>query len=230
MGIIVDEKTCLIQADFDRLASFEGDGWTHNRHYSDFLLKHLPAHCRAACEIGCGAGEMARSLAMRSDSVLALDLSPEMIRIARERSAEFSNIQYAVADVMTYDLPAASFDAVVSVATLHHMDLAAILTKLKRILAPGGVLAILDLYKYSTIGDYLSAFLAIPLELALRSQHADRKLQPPEARDAWGAHGKGDVYLTLPEVRNISAPLLPGAIVRRHLLWRYSLIWKKPTP
>jgi SAM-dependent methyltransferase len=173
-------------------------------------------------------GELSRRLAARADSVLGLDLSPNMIRVAKERSTHFSNIDYVVADVLTYDLPPHHFDAILSVATLHHMDLAAILTKLKTALAPGGALAILDLYKYATIGDYLSVFFAVPLARTLRRQHADHVPQPLEARAAWETHGRHDVYLTLPEVRRICAPILPGAVVRRHLLWRYSLIWKKP--
>jgi hypothetical protein len=29
-------------------------------------------------------------------------------------------------------------------------------------------------------------------------------------------------------MRNLAAELLPGARFRRHLLWRYSLVWSKP--
>jgi hypothetical protein len=30
-------------------------------------------------------------------------------------------------------------------------------------------------------------------------------------------------------VRSIAAARLPGVIYRRHVLWRYSLVWVKPT-
>jgi SAM-dependent methyltransferase len=33
---------------------------------------------------------------------------------------------------------------------------------------------------------------------------------------------------TYSEIRSIAAKLLPGHRLRRHLLWRYSLIWAKP--
>ncbi len=33
---------------------------------------------------------------------------------------------------------------------------------------------------------------------------------------------------TYPQLRRIAAEVLPGARYRRHLLWRYSLIWTKP--
>ena len=37
--------TQKIQADFDRLAQFDDDGWTHNNHYIPFLLSHAPFPC-----------------------------------------------------------------------------------------------------------------------------------------------------------------------------------------
>jgi ubiquinone/menaquinone biosynthesis C-methylase UbiE len=82
-----------IGAEFDRIAQTEASGgWNHNNHYHSFLLRHAPAHCAAALEVGCGMGEYARLLAQRSDKVLALDLSPEMLRIARERSQTYHRL------------------------------------------------------------------------------------------------------------------------------------------
>ena len=78
-----------IQQDFDHLAPFSNEGWDHNSHYHAFLLKHLPAASEAdALEIGCGTGGFSRLLARRYRRVLALDLSPRMIEIARERSRQ----------------------------------------------------------------------------------------------------------------------------------------------
>src|SRR6478672_10058923 len=76
------------QSDFDRIALISPDGALQNDHYQSFLLKQLPAHCNEVLEIGCGAGAFARALAARSNHVLGIDLSPEMIRLARERSAQ----------------------------------------------------------------------------------------------------------------------------------------------
>jgi len=52
---------------------------------------------------------------------------------------------------------------------------------------------------------------------------------PAEIRAAWDAHGRHDTYLTLAEVRRLCAAELPGAIIRRHFFWRYSLVWRKPS-
>ena len=51
----------------------------------------------------------------------------------------------------------------------------------------------------------------------------------PELRRAWEEHGATDRYPTLAEVRDACAEAgLSGVKVRRHLLWRYSLVWRKP--
>src|SRR2546423_12311609 len=113
-----------IQQDFDRIALVSEDGATHNDHYHNFLLRHLPSNCRNVLEIGCGTGAFARQLAQGSQHVLALDLSPEMIRLARERSAKCPNIEFQAADVLDRSLPVEDFDCIASIATLHHLPLA----------------------------------------------------------------------------------------------------------
>src|SRR3954453_601149 len=49
---------------------------------------------------GGGAGPSPRLLAPRAEHVLGLDLSPEMVRLAGERSPGQTNLDYEVADVM----------------------------------------------------------------------------------------------------------------------------------
>ncbi len=229
-GVFIEQRQAMnqIQADFDRIAAFPDDGWNHNNHYHNFLLKQLPPRCERALEVGCGRGALARLLAERADQVTALDLSPEMIRIAREQSSACSNITFEAGDVMVYDLPVNHYDAIASIATLHHLPLAPVLLKLKAALRPGGVLLVLDLYQAGGWYDYLSGVLAVPLHLALKLIKGGRARPSPAERAAWDEHGQHDVYLTLAQVRQTCAEILPGACVTRHLLWRYSIIWKKP--
>ncbi|MDX6560076.1 MAG: hypothetical protein QOF72_3125 [Blastocatellia bacterium] len=70
-----------IQIDFDRIALVSPEGSLQNDHYHNFLLRQLAVDCQDALEIGCGKGEFSRRLAEKSRRVLALDLSPEMIRL-----------------------------------------------------------------------------------------------------------------------------------------------------
>jgi ubiquinone/menaquinone biosynthesis C-methylase UbiE len=217
----------IVQADFDRIALLSQDGWDHNEHYHRFLLKHIPVSCKAAMDVGCGTGVFSRLLAGRSDRVVALDLSPHMIEIAKARSKSHTNIQFQVADATSWAFPVGAFDCVASIATLHHLPIEEMLLKMKGSLRIGGTLAILDLYKSVVWRDMLTAIMAFPVSLVLRLIKTGRLREPCQVRAAWAEHGRNDTYPTLARVRQICERVLPGAEVRKHLLWRYSIIWRK---
>src|SRR5262249_21191458 len=138
-----------------------------------------------------------------------------------------------VADAMTRDFPDAQFDCVVSIATLHHLPMRAVLLKLKQTLRPGGTLIVLDLHQPETrlfsaegFEDGLLNIIAMSTSCALRLLHNGR-LRPPRAvRTAWEEHGKTDSYLTMKEAHSLYSSIFPGVIIRKHLLWRYSAVWR----
>src|SRR5438132_4889661 len=136
-----------VQADFDRIALVSADGWAQHNIYHKFLLRQISPKCEQSLEIGCGTGAFARVLAEHSQRVLALDLSPEMIRAARTRSEGFPNIEFQVADVMSRDLTDETFDCIASIATLHHLPLREMLLRMKVALKPGGVMLVIDLFE-----------------------------------------------------------------------------------
>ena len=222
------QTTESVRADFDRIARLDRGAWDHNAHYHGYLLRQLPARCGRALEIGCGAGEFSRLLAGRAASVVALDLSPQMVARARELSPRRPNVTYVVADAVTYPLPDEHFDCVATLTTLHHLPAETVLRKIRQALRPGGVFVCLDLYGRGRPGDLLCDAAAYPASLLLRLWKTGRPRPPKEVREAYAEHGKTDAYLTLPQVARLCADILPGALVRRHLFWRYSLVWKKP--
>jgi SAM-dependent methyltransferase len=217
-----------IRNDFERLAAFDTSGWSHNDHYHPYLLSNIPEPCDESLEIGCGTGTFARLLGQHSRHVLALDLSPEMVRIAQERSADFPNIEYRVADVLEWPFPVDGFDCIASIASMHHLLQEGILAKMKSALKPGSFLLILDLYKAKNLSDYLLSAVTFPANFLVRLAKTGRPRSSKAERRAWEEHGKHDHYLHVPMVRRICRELLPGAIVKRHLFWRYSIVWRKP--
>jgi ubiquinone/menaquinone biosynthesis C-methylase UbiE len=223
--------TDRVREDFDRLAVLsEGSGWDHNSHYHPFLLRQLPRRLDGALEVGCGTGEFARLLAERCERVVAMDLSPRMIESARARSKDHPNIEYLVADAASWEFPSERFDCAASIMTLHHLPLGSMLAKMRDALKPGGTLLMLDLYRACTVTDHVMGTLAAPASRALRlaktGSLAER--QPPDLQKAWEEHGKTDAYPTLAEARRACETVLRGAAVRRHLLWRYTVVWRKP--
>ena len=67
-------------------------------------------------DVGCGAGSLSLSLAERLDDarVLGIDLSPDLIDVARERAADVSRCRFAVADAARWHDPAWRPDLIVS--------------------------------------------------------------------------------------------------------------------
>jgi SAM-dependent methyltransferase len=216
-----------IEADFDRLALLDDEGWTANNHYHDFLLKHVPAKCGNALEIGCGTGAFVRPLAARCRHVIGIDLSAEMIRVARSRSSRFENLEFELADAMSWKFPQSHFDFICSIATLHHLKQRELLPKIKDALKPGGVFVLLDLVASSGLTERMLDVIGLGVSSGLRLLHNGRLQPPPEVRKAWEQHGKHDHYSTIKQMRALADAILPGASVKRHLLWRYTLVYRK---
>jgi len=219
-----------VRDDFDRIALLTEHHGGAGDAYHGYLVSQLPPRFERALEIGCGAGAFTRLLAARAESVVGLDFSPQMIRLARAQSTAQTNIEYALADVMRYPLPAERYDCVVSIATLHHLPPEQLLPKMKATLKPNGLLVIHDLLTADGIIEQAGSAFAYPVSVARRLWKTGHLRAPREVRDAWSKHGSGEVYPTLNEVREMCRQYLTGARIRRHLLWRYSVIWRKPGP
>lgn len=221
-------STHQVREDFDRIALLTEQSHDDRATYHGYLLSRLPQGCESALEIGCGAGAFTRLLATRARRVVGIDLSPQMIRRATQhQSAADSQIEYLTADVMSFTLPAESFDCIVSIATLHHLPLDEALLKMKAALKPGGRLIIHDLLSAEGLIDIGISALAYPISLAIRFRETGHLLPPKKLRAAWSEHGRHESYLALGGVKEMCERYLPSASVRRHLLWRYTVVWDK---
>ncbi|RKR02862.1 class I SAM-dependent methyltransferase [Maricaulis maris] len=113
-------------------------GWEHKL---DRIRSHLTPDTRML-EFGCGTGGNARRLAPHAGSILATDLSGEMLRIAKARGDEegLTNISYERGDFLELDLPAGQFDMVLGMSILHLLDdRHAAMAKARQLLKPGGL-------------------------------------------------------------------------------------------
>ena len=216
-----------IREEFDRIALLTERHGSLSDIYRNYLIQNLPPQPENALEIGCGTGEFTRHLASRAQSVVAIDLSSQMIRLANSKSANYQNIEYLLGDVMSHPLPPEGYDCIVSLATLHHLPLGQALTKMKDALKPNGVLIIQDLVAADGLVDMGMSSLAYPVSVARRFWKTGRVRAPRQVREAWADHCRDEVYLTLDKVREMCRQYLPEARIRRHLLWRYTVVWCK---
>lgn len=213
-----------IRDDFDRIALLPED-WNNNLQYHGSLLRRVPRGCAEALDVGCGAGGFTRQLARRCGHATGIDLSPNMVAEARRCSAGAGNVDYRVADVMTEPLPPGAFDCITAIALLHHLPLEPALARFRDLLRPGGVLLVLDVRR----GEFLPAdLLALGVTTLLHLLHTGRLREDAAVRAAWEEHGRTDRFPPPAEVREACSRVLPGARVRTHLLWRYSLVWRRP--
>ena len=72
-----------------------------------------------------------------------------------------------------------------------------------------------------------AASLAMAVRHLRRFRSGERR-EPAALREAWARHGLGEAYLRMAEVRSLCAAELPGALIHEHLLWRFSVAWRKP--
>jgi SAM-dependent methyltransferase len=149
--------------------------------------------------------------------VVGLDLDRPVLDRARARHHE-RRIDWLHGDVLESALESESFDAIVSIAALHHMHAGRALTRFAQLVRPGGTVIVVGLAANAWADIPLAAVgMASRLGLGLvygRWKHSAPECWPPP--------------LTYREMKALSADVLPGVRYRRHLLSRYSLVWRKP--
>lgn len=216
-----------IRADFDRLARLTAEDADQPGYYDTFLLRQIPPTLRRALEVGCGAGGFCRRLADRGHQVTGIDLSPEMLHVARQRTRPSQAVTYVCGDFFNSPLNGPLYDCVISIATLHHFQLKPAVERLASWVRPGGLLVIHDLTSDVGVGDRMWSSLAVVARGWARVRRG-RLRERPAVRAAWDEHGRDEQYMTMTEVAAWSRALLPGSAVYRHLQWRYTVVWRKP--
>lgn len=101
---------------------------------------------------------MTRQLRQRVPGVVGVDVDTHSVEIARGLDST-GDIEYVTGDFLRADLGVESFDTVVSVAALHHMDTTTALTRMRSLLRPGGVSVVVGLARSRFPAD-------LPLDLA----------------------------------------------------------------
>ena len=191
--------------------------WNHNTAYYDWIFRET-ASCRSILDVGCGDGTLCAYLDDRIRSVTGIDPDAGCIRAAEARRCE--NADFLCGDFMAHPF-ACSFDAVVFVASLHHMEMQAAIRKAKSLLLPGGKLLVVGLAKPSSVLDYvLEALRILPCAVISRVKH----MKTSEEENIPVSYA----FPAMCDVRTVARALLPGAELRSGLYYRYLLKWEAP--
>ncbi|HEV7452743.1 MAG TPA: methyltransferase domain-containing protein [Pseudonocardiaceae bacterium] len=112
----------IVEAGYDRIADrylawideIQGDP---RLRFLRGLMTRLPAHPRVL-DLGCGAGIPCTARLAEQGDVMGVDLSSSQIELARHK---VPNARFVKADMITIELPLASFDAVTAFYSIAHV-------------------------------------------------------------------------------------------------------------
>ena len=114
---------------------------------TEIMLAAGPGGFRRMVDLGAGTGRMLTLLAPRAEQAVGLDLSQQMLNIARRNAAEagLAHVELRHGDIFDTRLPDAAADLVVVHQVLHYLgDPAAAVREAARLVAPDGRLIIVD--------------------------------------------------------------------------------------
>ncbi len=162
-----------------------------SRPIADELVSSLSAI--DVLEVGCGGGQLAQQAMTRRPSLrwVGLDLSAEQVARANKRTAGTSGVRFVQGSALDLPFEEASFDAVVSVASIKHWpDPAAGLAECVRVLRPGGRLVVVEADRGCHLDDarrfvarWRVPSLLLPISLAFfRTAVAGQAIDLDEAR------------------------------------------------
>jgi SAM-dependent methyltransferase len=90
-------------------------------------------------DLGCGPGHVARYLQEQGVTVVGIDLSPGMVRVA---TGLHPGIEFRIGDMNRLDLPDASLAGIVAFYSIVHFgpaELGTVFQEIRRVLIPGGL-------------------------------------------------------------------------------------------
>ena len=95
---------------------------------------------KVTLEIGCGTGIFTEIFALSKARIIAVDISPELIEIARKRGLPEKEVIFLEKPFEECDVEG-PFDAVIGSSILHHLELEVAMKKVFALLKPGGRLS-----------------------------------------------------------------------------------------
>src|SRR5205814_3425805 len=174
----MDSDYARFQRDgWQRVAGRYEDAWASltRLFISDLLDAAAPGPGQRVLDVACGPGYAAEAARDRGAMPAGIDISAEMIRIARDRNPQ---IDFRVGDATALDFESAHFDSVISnFGVIHAPDYPRAFAEARRVLRPQGVFAFT-----AWTGPETSAGARV-MDDAIRA-HGDMQVSMPKGPDS----------------------------------------------
>lgn len=191
--------------------------WNHNTAYYKWIEKRIH-DCGAVLDVGCGDGFLISYLDDGKKKLTGIDLDKDCITKAQILN-KGANCTFLCGNFVEYNSES-TFDAVIFVASIHHMDMKCALEKAKALLSPGGRIIIVGLAKPSTFWDYtLEALCIIPSKVIsiYHNMKSSEDLNIPTSYN----------FPKMTTIHDVTSAIIPNAKIRNALHYRYLLEWIK---
>lgn len=193
------------------------ESWNHNYAYNRWVAKKVGKR-KSILDVGCGNGTLALFLRSIDNDILGIDVSASSIQKANMQNI-YGNVGFVQTTFEDFNANEKRFDAVIFVASIHHMNMSNAIDKAKKLLEKNGVLIIVGLAKPSSLLDWVVELARIIPSKIISSIKGN---MPSEELGI-------DVSYEFPmmsEVRRICREKLCGYTLRYGLHYRYLLTWE----
>ncbi len=136
------------EASYDPVAGLYDEAFADIRVREDewrWITSHLPPCRPRVLDVGCGNGALLTALEGRIAEGVGVDVSAEMIARAKIRAAAHPHLSFAPIDGPSLPFTDGRFDVVISLMSFRYLDWDPMMAEMRRVLAPGGRILIVDM-------------------------------------------------------------------------------------
>jgi len=111
-------------------------------------------------DLGCGTGEKTVTLVKRGARVIGIDISPDLICLARERMRrQCIEADLRVGSAYQTELLDGSADVIFCMSLIHHLDISTAMAEMGRLLKPNGFIVMKEPIRFSSAYARMRSFL-----------------------------------------------------------------------
>jgi SAM-dependent methyltransferase len=173
-NLVTDERLRLEFNEWARAGRGEGMEKGHRPVGEQAIeLMAIPADARVL-DVGCGSGWATRLLAVKSSRgrVVGIDIADEMIKLAREASMSFANVEFHVASAEKLPFSDKFTHAFSMESLYYYADMLGALREIKRVLKPAGLfVTVVDLYQENEPSQQWIDQLKVPVQFLNIAQY-----------------------------------------------------------